>query len=141
MNKQSICLSPPVAAPPVAPVAAPPVAPVVAPVEPVEVRNAPQPHVETTPKALNYPAISNWLKICEDDIFERAAGDRHEYSKLAAVFDVNGCTRIDDITRMSPDLIKLLAKEAGVDVTLGLVYRVFQYAAEDVTRVRKSGRL
>lgn len=62
-------------------------------------------------------------------------------TKLTAMFDENGCTRIDDITRMSPDLIKTLATQAGVDVTLGLVHRVFEYAATDVTRVRKSGKL
>ncbi len=37
--------------------------------------------------------------------------------------------------------LKKLATEAGVDVTLGLVYRMFQYAAEDVVRVRKAGKL
>lgn len=88
---------------------------------------------------LDYPSISSWLKTCEDD-FERGR-DRHEYSKLAFVFSDNGCTRIDDITRMSPDLIKKLASEVGVDVSLGLVFRVFEYAAADVVRVRKAGKL
>lgn len=115
--------------------AEPPVTP-----EPVEVTKAPTVVVEATSKGpTDYPAIWSWLKTCEDD-FERGR-DKHPYSRLVDVFDVNGCTRIDDITRMSPDLIKKLATEAGVDVTLGLVHRVFQYAAEDVIRVRKAGKL
>lgn len=67
--------------------------------------------------------------------------DHHEYSKLAPVFESNGCTRIDDLTRMSAEMIKQLAVEAGVDVTIGLVYRVHQYAADDVARVKRVGRL
>lgn len=115
-------------------------APHAAPVELVEVPKAPPPYVESAPKGpLDYPAISNWLKMCEDDL-ERGR-DKHAYMVLAPMFDANGCTRIDDITRMSPDLIKLLSAQAGFDVSLGLVHRVFQYAAEDVIRVRKAGKL
>ncbi len=111
-----------------------------APPEPVEVTKASTAVVETTFKGpADYPPIWSWLKMCEDD-FERGR-DKHPYSRLVDAFDANGCTRIDDITRMSPDLIKKLATEAGVEVTLGLVYRVFQYAAEDVVRIRKAGKL
>lgn len=111
------------------------------PVELVEeAPKAPPPYVEAPPKGpLDYPAISNWLKTCEDD-FERGR-DKHAYTKLSDMFKGNGCTRIDNITRMSPELIKTLATQAGIDVTLGLVHRVFEYAATDVLRVRKSGKL
>lgn len=121
--------------------AAPPaIQPAIQPAEHVEVQKAPPPYVESTPKGpMDYPAITNWLKMCEDD-FERGR-DKHAYMVLAPMFEANGCTRIDDITRMSPDLIKLLSAQAGFDVTLGLVHRVFQYAAQDVIRVRKAGKL
>ncbi len=88
---------------------------------------------------LDYPAIENWLKACEDDL-ERGR-DKHHYMKLAPMFAANECTRIDDITRMSTDTIKLLCTQAGFDVTFGLVNRVHQYAMEDVARVKSLGKL
>lgn len=88
---------------------------------------------------MDFPAIVHWLSACEDD-FERGR-DKHEYSRLAAVFAANGCTRIDDITRMSTDEIKSLAAEVGVIISVGLVNRVHQYATEDVARVKIAGRL
>lgn len=52
-------------------------------IELVEAPKAPPPYVETTPKGpLDYPAISNWLKTCEDD-FERGR-DKHAYTKHKA---------------------------------------------------------
>ncbi len=88
---------------------------------------------------LDYPAIATWLKACEDDL-ERGR-DKHQYTKLAPMFAANECTRIDDITRMSTDMIKLLCTQAGFDVTFGLVNRVHQYAAEDVAHVKFKGKL
>jgi len=88
---------------------------------------------------LDYPTIANWLQICEED-FERGR-DKHEYTKLAPMFAANGCTRIDDIPRMSTDSIKSLTVEAGLDVTIGLVNRVHDYAVEDVARVKHDGKL
>ncbi len=87
----------------------------------------------------NYPTVASWLKICEEDI-ERGR-DNHEYSKLAPMFAANDCTRIDDIPRMTTQLIRELAAEAGIDATIGLVNRVYQYAVEDVEQVKKVGRL
>ncbi len=57
------------------------------------------------------------------------------------MFAANGCTRIDDIARLSPDNIKLLAAEVGVIVNVGLVNRVHQYATDDVACVKVAGRL
>ena len=90
-------------------------------------------------RPLDYPTIANWLQICEED-FERGR-DKHEYTKLAPMFAANGCTRIDDIPRMSTDSIKSLTVEAGLDVTIGLVNRVHDYAVEDVARVKHDGKL
>lgn len=82
----------------------------------------------------HYALISKWLRECEEDI-ERGR-DNHEYSALAPVFEANGCTRIDDIPRMTTELIRQLAADAGVTVTIGLVNRVHQYAEEDVMRAK-----
>lgn len=87
----------------------------------------------------DYPTIVTWLKTCEEDI-ERGR-DGHEYSKLSSVFAENECTRIDDIARMSADTIKSLATEAGIAVTIGLVNRAYQYAVEDVARVKSRSRV
>ena len=96
-----------------------------------EVRNSKMP--------LDFPLISSWLRKCEEDL-ERGR-DRHEYTKMAPVFEANGCTRIDDISRMTTGFIKELAEEAGVAVTVGLIYRVHQYATDDVAQVKRDGRL
>ncbi|KAL5512281.1 hypothetical protein ACEPAG_9375 [Sanghuangporus baumii] len=104
------------------------------------VRVAQEVLTSTTHKGpLNYPAIGDWLKACEDDL-ERGR-DNHEYRKLAPVFSNNGCTRIDDIARMNTDRIEALAKAEGVDVTIGLVNRVHDYAVEDVACVKRDGKL
>ena len=95
--------------------------------------------VEVHKGPLNFPSISDWLKMCEDD-FERGR-DKHEYSKLGPVFLENGCTRIDDITRLSTDLIRTMAGDSFVEVSIGLIHRVFQYAIDDVARVKAAGRL
>ncbi len=94
---------------------------------------------ETHRGPLDFPSITAWLMKCEED-FERGR-DRHEYTKLSPMFAANGCTRIDDITRMLPEAIKSLAGEAGVNITVGLINRVHQYAVEDVARVKTEGRL
>ncbi len=88
---------------------------------------------------LDFPAIEKWLKICEED-FERGR-DKHEYTRLVPVFSENGCTRIDDISRMSTELIWDLSARAGVEVTIGLVNRVHQYASDDVQLVKREGKL
>ncbi len=88
---------------------------------------------------VDFPLIADWLKKCEKHM-ERGRDD-HEYSKLAPVFDANGCTRIDDITRMTTELIRELAAGQGVTVTIGLVNRVHQYALEDVMYVKKYGEM
>lgn len=88
---------------------------------------------------LDYPKIADWLKGCEDNL-ERGR-DGHEYSSLALVFALNGCTRIDDISRMSPADIKALAVARDLEVTVGLVNRVYHYATEDVARVKARGKL
>ena len=86
-------------------------------------------------RPLDYPAVSDWLKTCKDDL-ERGR-DNHDYMALSPVFAVNGCTRIDDITRLSAITIKTLADEQGVNVTIGLTNRIHAYAVEDVARVRR----
>ena len=88
---------------------------------------------------LDYPAIAAWLKACEEN-FERGC-DKHEYTSLSPLFAANGCTRIDDIVRMSPEMIKSLAEVRGIVTTIGLVNRVHAYAVEDVARVRSTGKL
>lgn len=87
----------------------------------------------------DFPAISTWLKSCEDDL-ERGR-DKHEYTKLSTVFADNGCTRIDDIARMTPDFIRNLATEKEVNVTVGLVHRVHEYAADDVAHIKGKARM
>ncbi len=67
--------------------------------------------------------------------------DGHDYASMALVFALNGCTRIDDITRLTPAEIRDLARDRGVDVTVGLVNRVLQYATEDVARVKANGEI
>ncbi len=57
------------------------------------------------------------------------------------MFTANGCMQIDDIAWMSPDLIRTLAKEAGLDVSIGLVYRVHEYVLEDVAHVKVASKL
>ncbi len=89
--------------------------------------------------AVDFPLIVDWLKKCEKHI-ERGR-DNHEYSKLAPMFDANGCTRIDDVPRMTTELIRELAAAAGVIVTIGLVNRVHQYVMEDVAHLKKYGQL
>lgn len=74
--------------------------------------------------------------MCEDD--PERGRDKHAYTKLAGMFKENGCSWIDDITLMTPMLIKMLATQAGVDVNLGLVLRVYDYAATDVIRIRRA---
>lgn len=88
---------------------------------------------------LDFPKIDDWLKGCEDNL-ERGR-DGHEYTSLSMVFALNGCTRIDDIARMSPADIKALAVERDLAVTVGLVNRVHHYATADVARVKVAGKL
>lgn len=88
---------------------------------------------------LDYPSIKNWLRDCEDHL-ERGR-DGHAYTSMTLIFAMNGCTRIDDITRMSPADMKVLAVDGDLDVTVGLINRVHKYAIEDVARVRFGGRL
>lgn len=91
------------------------------------------------PKSIfDYPAISDWLKTCENDL-ERGC-DNHDYSALSPVFVTNGCTRIDDITRLTTEAIKAMADEQGISVTIGITNRVYAYAVEDVACVRVEGR-
>ncbi|KLO04585.1 hypothetical protein SCHPADRAFT_947594 [Schizopora paradoxa] len=89
--------------------------------------------------AHDFPLISSWLRSCEDHL-ERGR-DKHEYSNLAPLFAENGCTRIDDIARMTTSLIRELAAEAGIQASIGLVLRVHDYAVEDVTHIKKFGML
>ena len=84
-------------------------------------------------RALDYPAITDWLKSCEDDL-ERGR-DNHDYTALSSVFATNGCTRIDDITRLTGEAIKALADEQGVKVTIGIANRVHAYWGEYAARV------
>lgn len=88
---------------------------------------------------LDYPGIEVWLQACEND-FERGH-DKHTYLLLLPVFVTNGCTRIDDITRLSAERLKTLADGQGIEVTIGLVNRVHAYAVEDVARIKSAGRL
>ncbi|KLO09579.1 hypothetical protein SCHPADRAFT_892976 [Schizopora paradoxa] len=88
---------------------------------------------------LDFPLISSWLQKCEEHL-ERGR-DKHKYTALAPVFEVNGCTRIDDILRMTTTMIKELAMEAGVEVTLCVILRVYDYAKEDVAKVARDGEL
>lgn len=102
------------------------------------------PVVETQPAVqrkgpLDYPAIKTWLAFCEEHL-ERGR-DKHEYSVLLPVFLANGCTRIDDVVRLSAESIKTLAEKENVSITIGLANRVHEYAAEDVARVKANGKL
>lgn len=97
----------------------------------------PEPFVRRAP--LDFPAVAAWLKSCEDDL-ERGR-DYHKYTKLTELFAANECTRIDDIIRLTTDRIRMLAVESGLDVSYGLVNRVFQYAFDDVEKVKKFGKL
>lgn len=87
----------------------------------------------------DYPTIGDWLDRCARHM-ERGR-DGHDYASMALVFALNGCTRIDDITRLTPAEIRDLARDRGVDVTVGLVNRVLQYATEDVARVKANGEI
>ncbi len=53
-------------------------------------------------------------------IWERGR-DGHAYASMALMFAVNGCTRIDDIARMTSAELKELAKDFDLEVTVGLV--------------------
>ncbi|KLO05822.1 hypothetical protein SCHPADRAFT_946603 [Schizopora paradoxa] len=88
---------------------------------------------------LDFPTIANWLKRCEEDL-ERGR-DGHAYSSFATTFRLNGCTRIDDISRMTREDLKSLALEDNVEVTIGLINRIHSYAIEDVAIVKKFGKL
>ncbi len=88
---------------------------------------------------LDYPEVSSWLQQCQDNI-ERGR-DKHEYTKLSPVFKEHECTRIDDIIHMSPGEIRTLAAEMGINVSLGLVNRIFQYASADVATVKGKGKM
>lgn len=88
---------------------------------------------------LDFPSVKNWLRFCEDD-FERGR-NKHEYTALSPVFASNGCTRIDDVARLSVETIKSLAEKEGVSVSIGLANRIHQYAADDVARVKAEGKL
>lgn len=88
---------------------------------------------------LDFPSISDWLATCEDDL-ERSR-DKHAYKSLAPLFAKNECTRIDDITRLTPEMIMGLAKEMELQVSVGLVNRIYQYAVDDVARVKAVGKL
>ena len=102
----------------------------------------PRREIESYPlskRPLDYPAIADWLKTCDNDL-ERGR-DNHGYTILSPVFAINGCTRVDDITRLSGDRIKVLADEQGVSITIGLANQVQAYAAEDVARIRGEGKL
>lgn len=109
------------------------------PHETAQKKPEPQTEVRSNKVPLDYPLISSWLRKCEEDL-ERGR-DRHEYSKLSRVFEENGCTRIDDIQRLSPVIIRDMATDAGELVSIGLVHRVFEYASEDVAYVKKNGKL
>ena len=88
---------------------------------------------------LDYLAIRTWLKVCEDDFECRQ--DKHEYTTLVLMFDANSCTRIDDITQMSADRIKMLAEAQGINMTIGLINCVYTYTIEDVAHVKDKGKL
>ncbi len=60
---------------------------------------------------------------------------------MALMFAVNGCTRIDDIARMTSAELKELAKDFDLEVTVGLVNRVVRYAQDDVEQIKVAGRL
>ncbi len=128
----------PAAAPATAPDAAPAPAPATA-LAATSTAVAPPPQSAPHKGPLDYPSVKNWLLVCEED-FERGR-DKHEYSALLPMFTENGCTRIDDIARLSADTIRSLAEKAGLNVSVGLANRVQQYAVEDVARVKLEGKL
>ena len=86
----------------------------------------------------DYPTVETWLRTCEDDI-ERGR-DKHAYLSLLPVFSANGCTRLDDITRVSAEQLRALASAQGIDATIGLTNRIHAYAVEDVARLKAAGR-
>ncbi len=88
---------------------------------------------------LDYPSVKNWLRDCEEHL-ERGR-DGHAYASMALMFAVNGCTRIDDIARMTSAELKELAKDFDLEVTVGLVNRVVRYAQDDVEQIKVAGRL
>ncbi len=98
-----------------------------------------EPDVPSRRAPLDYPALTSWLRACEDDIVR--GRDRHSYTDLEGVFTGNGFTRIDNITMLSPEAIMELAKREGLNVSLALVHRIFKYAKEDVDFVQAGGKL
>ncbi|KLO04997.1 hypothetical protein SCHPADRAFT_896620 [Schizopora paradoxa] len=118
-------------------VAAPaPVAPAPVAVAPVAVAVAP-PAVKSGP--FNFPTIKTWLLFCEEHL-ERGR-DKHDYAALLPVFTVNGCTRVDDVARLSCELLMSLAAKEGLELTIGLANRVVDYAVHDVARLKKGKKL
>ena len=51
---------------------------------------------------------------------------------MLPVFTANGCTRLDDVTRVPAEQLRALASVQGIEATIGLANRIFAYAAEDV---------
>ncbi len=88
----------------------------------------------------DYPTIGDWLDRCARHM-ERGAVTDTTTHLWPLVFALNGCTRIDDITQLTPTEIRDLARDRDVDVTVGLVNRVLQYATEDVARVKANGEI
>ncbi|KLO06297.1 hypothetical protein SCHPADRAFT_946195 [Schizopora paradoxa] len=129
----------PTAAPAVVPTAVPAVVPAAVPVTaPAEVV---MPLAQPAPPSgpLDYPSIKRWMMFCEDD-FERGR-DKHDYGQLLPIFMANGCTRVDDVARLSVEIIQKLAEKAGIEVSLGLANRVHEYAVEDAALVKRYGFL
>lgn len=114
---------------------APPSSASFAPAPPSSASFAPAP----TRGPLDFPSVANWLAACEDDL-ERGR-DKHPYKSLIPMFSHNECTRIDDIARMSPELIRSLSREFGLEASIGLANRVYQYAVDDVAKVKALGKL
>ncbi|EJC99863.1 WD40 repeat-like protein [Fomitiporia mediterranea MF3/22] len=89
---------------------------------------------------LNYPTVDVWLRYCQQHI-ERGRDAVHTYTSLIFVLQKNGCTRLDDVARLTTEELRSLAMECEVEASIGLVKRVVAYAHEDVAKVKNDGYL
>lgn len=67
--------------------------------------------------------------------------DKHDYTALLPVFTTNGCTRVDDVARLSTETLMSLAEKEGLVLTIGLANRVVDYAVHDVARLKRGKKI
>ncbi len=110
------------------------VGPIAAPITPSVAETQP-----AVPQGLlDFPSIKSWLIYCGEHL--ECGRDKHDYNAMLQLFDENGCTQIDDIVRLTPELIVSLGEKQGTKVTIGLALCLHEYAISDVARVKANGR-